>query len=291
MNAERARVSSAVLNWVGSYGKWGGVEASEHAQEFTPSGDRETLREVLELLRRSPPRRPRLVMAYLAGADHAGHEAGPDSSQTERKIRALDDLLSSLLTGIENLPDAANINLIVVSDHGMALRRGWLDVQGVLSRRHLPGRTFASGGTANVYLTKPSDRAKAMKALSVLPGLEVFQSGALPPELRYGFPGRTGDLVLVASVGIELGREPNPRAAPGGGVHGYRGTEDEMGGIFYGWGSAFRPGIRAGRIDAVSVYSIACAILGIRPSERAQGVVPDGMLTPRWEKLSRNPRR
>ena len=279
VNAERAGVSSAVLNWMGSFGKWGGVEASEHAKEFTPRGDRETLREVLELLRRSPPRRPRLVMAYLAGVDHAGHEAGPDSSQIERKIRTLDRLLSSLLAGIESLPGQAQVNLIVVSDHGMALRRGWMDVQGALFRRHLPGRVFASGGTANVYLTKPSDRAKAMKALSVLPGLEVFQSDALPPALHYEFPGRTGDLVLVASVGIELGRNPNPGSAPGGGVHGYRRTEDEMGGIFYGWGPAFRPGIRAGRIDAVSVYSIACAILGIRPSERAQGVVPDGMLT------------
>ena len=288
VNAERARLSSAVLNWMGSFGKWGGVEASEHAQEFTPGGDRETLRKVMELLRRSPSRRPRLVMAYLAGADHAGHEAGPDSPQIERKMQSLDRLLSPLLTGIKNLPDAANVNLIVVSDHGMALRRGWLDLQGALSRRSCPGRIFASGGTANVYLTRHSDRARAMRSLSHLSGLEVFQSGALPPDLHYDFPGRTGDLVLVAPVGIELGSSPHGQEVPGGGVHGYRGTEDEMGGILYGWGPAFRRGVRAGRIDAVNVYSLACAILGIAPSERAQGTIPRGMLTPRWEKTSRN---
>ncbi len=291
VNAERAHLASAVLNWMGSFGKWGGVEASEHALEFTPRGDRETLREVLELLRRSPPRRPRLVMAYLAGADHVGHEAGPDSSRIERSIRTLDSLLNSLLAGIESLPAAANVNLILVSDHGMALRRGWLDSQGALFRRHVPGRTLASGGSANVYLRDHSDRAQAIKVLSRLPGLEVYPSGALPPELHYDFRGRTGDLVLVASVGIELGPNQDRREAPGGGVHGYRGTEDEMGGIFYGWGPAFRRGIRAGRIDAVNVYPLACAILGIRPSERAQGTLPEGLLTPRWQELSRNPGR
>jgi predicted AlkP superfamily pyrophosphatase or phosphodiesterase len=288
VNAERAQLPAAVLNWMGSFGKWGGVEATDHAKEFTPAGDRETLRKVLELLGRTPSRRPRLVMAYLAGADHVGHESGPDSPRIERRMQSLDGLLSSFLTGLEKLPGAKNINLMVVSDHGMAARRGWLDSQGVLARRHISGRTLASGGTANVYLSNRSDRGRAIKALSGLPELEVFQSGALPPDLHYEFPGRTGDLVLVASVGIELGRHPSGERK-GGGVHGYRGTEEEMGGIFYGWGPAFRAGVRVGRINAVDVYSVACSVLGIRPSTRAQGTLPDGMLKPQRKEPSRNP--
>ena len=288
VNAERAQIRSAIVNWMGSFGKWKGMEASEHAQEFTPRGDGETLREVLDLLAKPSSRRPRLVMAYLTAVDHAGHESGPDSAQTDRRIRSLDSSLGTFLRGLERLPIAANLNLIVVSDHGMASRRSWLDAQGALFRRHISGRVMASGGTANVYLSSRSDRRRAMQVLSGLPGLEVFPSGALPADLHYNFPGRTGDLVLVAPVGTELGRSPGERESDGGGVHGYRGTEEEMGGICYGWGPAFRRGVRVGGFDAVNVYALACELLGIRPAPLSQGAVPDGMLTRRGEESPRN---
>lgn len=289
VNAERAQLSTAVLNWMGSFGKWEGVEAAVHLSGFTPRGDRESLREVLELLRRSPSRRPRLVMAYLAGVDHPGHEVGPDSPAMERKIKILDELLNGFLDSLDRLPGSAGVNLILVSDHGMAARRKWLDFQGTLFRQRIRARSFASGGTANVYLANRSDRARAMSALSGVTGLEVFPSDDLPVNLHYGYPGRTGDLVLVAPVGVELGGKPDSLGEKGGGVHGYRGTEDLMGGIFYGRGPAFRAGIRAANIEAVNVYSLACSILGIRPSARAQGSLPAGMLKTRRAEPFRNP--
>jgi predicted AlkP superfamily pyrophosphatase or phosphodiesterase len=291
VNAERAHLSAAVLNWVGSFGSWKGVGAAEHASGFSPKSDRETLKEVLDLLRRPPARRPRLVMAYLAGADHTGHETGPDSPAMEGKIRILDGQLNAFLNSLDRLSANADINLILVSDHGMASRRAWLDFQGILFRHHIRARGFASGGTANVYLTDRADRSRAMKVLASLPGLEVFPSDGLPANLHYEFPGRTGDLVIVAPLGVELGRNPDRGGESGGGVHGYRGTDPLMGGIFYGRGPAFRAGIRAGGIEAVDVYSLACAVLGIHPSARAQGTLPTGILKPRRGESLGNPGR
>jgi len=292
ITAERQGLKSAVLNWSGSFGQWGGRAATYHEVGFQPRDNQGAIDQVLDWLRLPPAARPRLVAAYLAGADHEGHEGGPDSVAVNRKLQSLDRLLSRLLRGIEGIPESEAFQVMRVSDHGMATRRGWLDPQAALADAHVTQRTFTSGGTANVYLGQKEDRERAVKALSGLPGLEIFFANTLPQDLRYSFPGRIGDLILLAPVGVELGKERGPDRRRRGGVHGYRGTAEEMGGIFYGWGTAFQRGAKISSVEAAEIYSLACAVLGIRPSPQAQGRVPLGLLMTQEEgKVSTRGRR
>jgi predicted AlkP superfamily pyrophosphatase or phosphodiesterase len=278
VSAERQGIKSGVLNWFGSYGAWRGTRATRHDEAYRERTDRETVGIVLRWLRLPAGRRPRLIMATLKGVDHPGHRYGPDSAEVERRLRFEDGVLSFLLDRVETLPDGENVNLVIVSDHGMARRGGSLDPAAALSRARIRNRTFCSGGSANVYLERRRDRDRAREVLSGMSGLEVFPVESLPEDLRYRFPGRTGDLVLVAPVGTKLGREPPEPEGVDGGAHGYRGSEEAMGGIFFGWGPAFRRGGEIDRIRAVDLYSIACRLLGIRPSGRQQGRVPPGVL-------------
>jgi len=279
IGAERQGIMSGVLNWVGSYGAWGGTRPTYHDPVYRERSDRAAAGEVLRWLRLPAVHRPRLIMAYLRGTDHPGHLYGPDSAQLKRRLQSEDAILSQLLKGVESLPDAGDINLVVVSDHGMASRTRSLDPIAALSRARIRNRTLASGGCANVYLEKRGDLERARRVLLGMPGLEVLAGEALPEDLHYSFPGRTGDLVLVAPVGTGLGRESSASGEPGGGgVHGYRGSENTMGGIFFGWGPGFRKGSTVERIRAVDVYSLACRLLEIRPSGRQQGRVPPGIL-------------
>ena len=129
---------------------------------------------------------------------------------------------------------------------------------------------------------------RALAALEKIPGLEAFPGDRLPEELHYSFPGRTGDLVLLAPVGIELGRHGDAEAE--GGEHGYRGEVPEMGGIFYAQGTEFQKGVRIPSIRAIDVYSVACAVLGILPSRNAQGKIPPGLLRNPDPKRALHPR-
>ena len=276
ITAERQGTPSAVLNWLASYGKWRGVEASYHADRFASLTDRESLQRILEWLRLPPDSRPRLVVAYLSGADHAGHDQGPQSEAVDRRIRSMDRLLESFLRDLRALPFAEAIQLIIVADHGMASREGRTDPAERLRARRIPHRLLASGGSANLYLRRPEDRMRAIATLEEIPGLQVFPGDRLPKQLHYSYPGRTGDLVLVAPVGVELGSHGVAEA--GGGVHGYRGEEREMGGVFYAQGTEFEKGKRIPAIRAIDVYSIACAVLGVLPSQDAQGRIPPGIL-------------
>jgi type I phosphodiesterase/nucleotide pyrophosphatase len=289
VTAEKQGVRAGVLNWVGSFGRWHGRAASYHDPAFTPRPDRATLEGVVRWLRLPAPFRPRLILAYLEGVDHAAHRDGPDSASARRRLLSEDRILSSFIARIGSLPGGAGLNLIVVSDHGMAERNAALDPAAALSRAGIPARTWSSGGSANVYLRRKEDFPRAARVLAGLPGLEVYRSGAIPADLHYDFPGRTGDLVLIAPVGSELGSDSLPERLRG--VHGYRGTEPSMGAVFLGWGPAFGRGNRVDGMRAVDVYSLACRILGISSSGSEQGRVPPGILrTPgkpraRWDRM------
>jgi predicted AlkP superfamily pyrophosphatase or phosphodiesterase len=288
ITAERQGAPSAVLNWLASYGKWRGVEPSHHNDRFAALTDRESIQRTLEWLRLPPGSRPRFVAAYLSGVDHAGHAQGPRSEAVDRRIHSVDRLLDSFLHDLRALPFAESIQLIIVADHGMASREGWIDPGEALRAKRIPYRLLASGGAANLYLRRPGDRMRALAALEKIPGLEAFPGDRLPEELHYSFPGRTGDLVLLAPVGIELGRHGDAEAE--GGVHGYRGEVPEMGGIFYAQGTEFQKGVRIPSIRAIDVYSVACAVLGILPSRNAQGKIPPGLLRNPDPKRAPHPR-
>ncbi len=276
ITAERQGIRSAVENWTGSFGAWRGREASFHEREFVPLADREVLNRVLRWMEMPMESRPRLVLAYLSGADHEGHRDGPDSGEVEAQVRRLDGQLAELERRLERLKPSPP-NLIVVSDHGMAVRKGQIDPAELLARQGIGNRTFCSGGSANVYLKKIQALPEAIRVLSEVPGLRVFAAGELPVDLHYGYPGRTGDIVLLAPVGVEL-VPYHSRPSLDQGVHGYRGSEETMGGVFFGWGPSFRRGVRVPDFRAVDLYPLLCALLGIHASPQSQGELREGLL-------------
>ncbi|KAL8824396.1 MAG: hypothetical protein Q9191_005083 [Dirinaria sp. TL-2023a] len=64
--------------------------------------------------------RPQLIAAYVPVVDADGHTYGPNSTEIRETIARTDDMLHQLFMGINqrNLSDV--VNIVVVSDHGMA---------------------------------------------------------------------------------------------------------------------------------------------------------------------------
>jgi predicted AlkP superfamily pyrophosphatase or phosphodiesterase len=64
--------------------------------------------------------RPQLLVAYVPDVDASGHQFGPNSTETNNAIKIADSMLTEMFDGIKarNLTDI--VNVIVVSDHGMA---------------------------------------------------------------------------------------------------------------------------------------------------------------------------
>jgi predicted AlkP superfamily pyrophosphatase or phosphodiesterase len=64
--------------------------------------------------------RPQLIAAYVPNVDAHGHLYGPNSTEIRQDINEVDTMLGDLFQGLEerNLTDI--VNIIIVSDHGMA---------------------------------------------------------------------------------------------------------------------------------------------------------------------------
>lgn len=64
--------------------------------------------------------RPQLIAAYVPNVDHHGHLYGPNSTEIRTDINEVDIMLGDLFQGLEerNLTDI--VNIVIVSDHGMA---------------------------------------------------------------------------------------------------------------------------------------------------------------------------
>src|SRR5690606_26257380 len=104
---------------------WPGSEApiaGQHPDQWLPfDGDMTAdarVDQVLAWLKQRP--RPRLVTLYFDKVDHAGHAFGPHSEEVREAQAAVDAALARLLAGLDAAKLVGKVDLVVVSDHGMA---------------------------------------------------------------------------------------------------------------------------------------------------------------------------
>ena len=126
VTAEKQNVKTAIHMWPGSEAhitlepsfldKYNGSEV------LSRKVDR-----ILELLdipstgdNKESPQRPQFIAAYVPVVDAAGHLYGPNSTEISAVITSVDEMLHDLFVGLNqrNLTDI--VNIVVVSDHGMA---------------------------------------------------------------------------------------------------------------------------------------------------------------------------
>jgi arylsulfatase A-like enzyme len=208
-------------------------------------------------------------MSWWHGCDHVGHEEGPDSPDIAKQLRAQDAQLARLLAGLDARHAWDHTTLLVVSDHGMTAIDARIDAQAALAKAGVRARVANGGGDAQVYLNDAKQRETALAALAKLEGLRAFANDALPAGLRSFFPGRSGDLTLVATPPGVLA--PPLRTALHGGGHGYDPELPDMGAIFFALGRGVPAGTKLAHPRAIDVAPTAAALLGIEPPLQSEG--------------------
>lgn len=265
--AERQGVRAAVYFWVGSETDWRGRGATYRMKPFDAKvGEAAKVDQILAWLDLPPGERPGLILSWWHGCDGVGHEQGPDSPEIPAQLRAQDAQLARLLEGIDARRAWDRATLIVTSDHGMAAARDALDPGPILAQHAIEARIGYAGGEAQVYLADAGQRDAALAALRAVPGLRAYTAESLPASYRSVFPGRSGDLTLVADPPRVLAR-----AFTDGGGHGYDPELPEMGAIFFALGRGVPAAARLGVVRAIDVAPTAAALLGIDPPAQSEG--------------------
>lgn len=126
VTAEKQNVKAGIHMWPGSEA---GVEyGATYVDKFNGSEvlSRKTER-ILSLLdlpsienELVPELRPQFIAAYVPDVDRMGHKYGPNSTEVWDTISSVDEMLRNIFVGLEERNLTRLVNVVVVSDHGMA---------------------------------------------------------------------------------------------------------------------------------------------------------------------------
>ncbi len=262
--AERAGMVTGIYFWVGSESKIGGVDPTYFMpySDDTPNEDR--VAKVEEWLSLPDESRPHLVGLYFSDVDSAGHKFGTDSEQTKEAVLTIDNFVGRLDRFItdRNL----NVNMIVVSDHGMQN----LDTNKVVELGRITDLSkFTWGDKGAVVNLYSDDDALVAKAYEDLKASEahyrVYRRGELPVEFKYDHASRVGDIVLVAEMPYYLLDQITPEKPLklNKATHGWDPSNQSMHALFIAKGPQFKSGLVIPTFDNVNVFPLVLDILDL----------------------------
>jgi predicted AlkP superfamily pyrophosphatase or phosphodiesterase len=270
--AERQGVRAATYFWPGSEAEIAGYRPSFWKRYDGSIPGEQRVDEVLAWLDLPEEARPGFLTLYFSKVDGAGHDDGPDAPSVEQAARKVDGYLARLVEGLEARGLADAVNLVVVSDHGMAATSPERviavddcvpqDALDIVDRSPVLMANPAEGydaGTLVADLAACSDRWR------------VWRTGEGPEHLRFEGSARIPEIVALADEGWSIATsraylESNPGRFEGG-AHGYDPALESMKALFIAHGPAFRAGTTIPVVENVHVYPLLAELLGVDPAE------------------------
>lgn len=286
VTAEKQNVKAGIHMWPGSeagveYGatyvdKFNGTEVLSRKTERIlslldlPSIENELVSQL----------RPQFIAAYVPNVDSMGHKFGPNSTEVWDTISSVDEMLHYLFLGLEERNLTSLVNVVVVSDHGMATTStdrliqldDLIDLDLV---EHIDGWPLYGLRPKNpIDLRGLYDRLLVESQSSG--NFEVYMKENMPARYHFSNNDRIAPVWVIPNTGWAIvhkedfdvkkanvqGETYNPK-----GLHGYDHEHPLMRAIFVARGPAFphKPNSKLENFQNTEVYNIVCDSLGIEP--------------------------
>ncbi|KAL6854239.1 Phosphodiest domain-containing protein [Trichoderma novae-zelandiae] len=225
--------------------------------------------------------RPQLIAAYVPNVDSDGHKYGPNSTEIRSTIQEVDAMMDKIFKGLDARNLTHIVNVIVVSDHGMATTdtTRLLQLEDLVDTskiEHIDGWPLYGLRPKNPADLQGLYDGLAEKAKSN-PNFDVYLRDVNMPE-RYHFSknDRIAPLWIVPKTGWAIATKEqfdvedakaNDLVYHPRGLHGYDHEHPLMRAIFIARGPAF-PHPANSQVDVfqnTEVYNLLCDSLGVRP--------------------------
>jgi predicted AlkP superfamily pyrophosphatase or phosphodiesterase len=276
VQADKAAMVSASYFFVGSEADIMGIRPTYYHRFDGKIKNDARVAEVLKWLALPEKERPHMITMYFSDMDDVGHRFGPNNDEVLKKaLLELDRSLGDLFKGVAatGLP----INMIIVSDHGMAAQTTDKLIPIEAIKNDSLFTAIDNGAIVNIHpnkgvhidiilrYLKPKENNFSVYKTEDTPGFEYIPKnkdwGAVQvvPDFGYYF-------IENASI---IARKKKPNAVYG--VHGYDPKHKEVHGIFYAHGPAFKKGYEVPSIKNIHVYPLMCQILGLEVPDNIDG--------------------
>jgi alkaline phosphatase D len=265
--AESQGMRTACLFWPGSEAGIAGHRPTWYAKydaktERTEAVQQARIDDTVALLKLPEAERPHFIAMYFSEPDHEGHEFGPEAPETKAAALKMDAIIGRLKAALDKtkLP----IDLVVVSDHGMAkVEGGWINLEDLADLSN-----FETVGSL-LYGKSEEDRSRLYNALKHASSqFFVYRRKDVPAGLHYNENPREGDPVIVATgpyaIRAKKPAEGKPDNPPQAGGHGYDPrVMPEMKASFFAEGPDIVPGKTVQPFENVNLYPWMAHMLGL----------------------------
>ena len=216
--------------------------------------------------------RPVFLSLYFEDTDSAGHAKGPDSPEVRDAIGRDDGYLGTLVDGLSRRGILDRVNIVVVSDHGMAAVN---DQHVIVADDYVsPADATISDINPTLGLFPKAGREAAVYQALVHANshLTVYRRENTPERWHYRGHPRVPPIIGVADEGWQVLSRATVNDIAAGKITGQRGTHGydpqlmSMRAVFIAAGPAFTRGVTVAPFENVSIYNVLARILGVTPA-------------------------
>ncbi len=276
VTAEKQGQIAASYFWVGTETKIEGIQPTFWRTWNGNVPAQMRVDKVLGWLDLPAEKRPTMITLYFSDTDDAGHAFSPDAEETKYAALNADSYIERLMNGLKARKIDKKVNVIIVSDHGMApvdLRQttfldDYFDFDALTERILWTNeivQIFPKVGKVDEIYSKINNLAHAT----------CWKKAEIPARLNYQDSPRIAPIVCSSEEGWmttshkrydDFIKDVEDITKPRG-AHGYDNRYQSMQATFIAHGAAFKKGFVAEPFENIQVYNLMCNILGLKPAK------------------------
>lgn len=253
--------------WVGSEAKIGGVEPTHYVSYNSMIPHNARTDQVANWLT-DDDEPVDFATLYFASPDGAGHEHGPEAPEVVNAIEGVDHQLGRLINQLESRGLWPDINVIILSDHGMIEldEDKVIFLDDIIDLRDVDVVEWSPVAMINPEPGKSDAVYDALKAEE--DNFSVYRREDLPDRYNLNSHPRVADIVVIADLPYSLGsRYFHSQQGLFSGGHGFDPEYPEMHGFFLAHGPDFPAGERTDTLKLVDIYALMTHLLVLEPAE------------------------
>ncbi|XP_066968327.1 ectonucleotide pyrophosphatase/phosphodiesterase family member 1-like isoform X1 [Macrobrachium rosenbergii] len=260
---------SATFFWPGSGADINGRRPTYWRQYNTSIPFEDRVLQGLEWLSLPQDRRPSFVSLYFREPDHACHEYGPDSKETNKELRRMEKIVNMLMTGLKERNLLNCVNVILLSDHG-ATEAG--EERVIDLKEYLPNLLEVARYQRSVVSRigpkkkREEDMLKIMRNLTRIRDdnvMRVYLKEGLPKRMHFSKNHRIEDILIEMDLGYTT--QFNSSWALEG-QHGYDNYYSAMNALFIAYGPDFKQYTKVKPFQNIELYNLMCEMVAVKPA-------------------------
>lgn len=269
VTAEKQGLKTLCNFWPGSEAEIKGVRPTYWVEYDGNVPNEERVEKVLQYLDKPFEDRPSFYTIYLSDPDDYGHLVGPDSSSINVAIKECDARIGQLIAGLEQRDLFDKVNIMILSDHGMAQ----LSQERLIFLDDYLDPTDLRIPNLSPVMDIWCDKLEVDSIFNLIngkhPHLSVYKKPDIPERLHYSNNRRIAPIIGIIDNGWSLTSHDyyeSHQSYYSGGTHGYDPEHSDMHAFFLAHGPAFKSGITVPAFENIQLYNLMTKIFNIKPA-------------------------